>query len=193
MANDLKVSFNSKNKTLNIVARAPTPQGAQKLAQAAIEEAAALNSRRLQDLERMKKQFELAVKRERDYDSLIAKLTQQLVSSHAVKNVELAQSLAQIMDAVRTAQSDTNTLAQSLKQQQNFDLLQKPTLPTQKSEAKKALIAMIAALASGTVLLLFVFVKQALVNASRDEESAAKMKLLKDSWSRVIGRSGMDA
>ena len=61
--------------------------------------------------------------------------------------------------------------------------------PERKAKPKKAMIAVIAALASGFALLLFVFVRQALLNAGQDSESALKMAQLKNSWRRALGRS----
>ena len=61
--------------------------------------------------------------------------------------------------------------------------------PERKSKPKKALIAIIATLAAGFALLLFVFIRQALRNASQDSESAQKMAALKASWRRALGRS----
>ena len=61
--------------------------------------------------------------------------------------------------------------------------------PERKAKPKKAMIAIIATLASGFVLLLFVFVKQALANAGQDLESAQKMAQLKKSWRRALGRA----
>ena len=61
--------------------------------------------------------------------------------------------------------------------------------PERKSKPKKALIAIIATLAAGFALLLFVFIRQALRNASQDGESAQKMVALKASWRRALGRA----
>ena len=60
--------------------------------------------------------------------------------------------------------------------------------PERKTKPKKALIAIIAALASGFVLLLFVFVRQALLNAGQDTESALKIATLKASWHKAVGK-----
>ena len=46
--------------------------------------------------------------------------------------------------------------------------------PERKSKPKKALIAIIATLAAGFALLLFVFIRQAMRNAKQDTESAKK-------------------
>lgn len=59
--------------------------------------------------------------------------------------------------------------------------------PERKSKPKKALIAVIATLASGFVLLLWVFVRQALNNAGQNPDSAAKLQGLKRSARRALG------
>ena len=59
--------------------------------------------------------------------------------------------------------------------------------PDRKAKPKKAIIAMIATLACGFALLLFVFVKSALKNASQDEEAKLRMAALKGSWHRALG------
>jgi capsule polysaccharide export protein KpsE/RkpR len=61
--------------------------------------------------------------------------------------------------------------------------------PERKAKPKKAMISIIATLASGFALLLFVFVRQALSNAGQDSESAKKMAQLKSSWLRALGRA----
>ena len=61
--------------------------------------------------------------------------------------------------------------------------------PERKSKPKKALIAIIATLAAGFALLLFVFIRQALRNASQDSDSAQKMATLKASLRRALGRA----
>lgn len=60
--------------------------------------------------------------------------------------------------------------------------------PEKKSKPQKALIAIAAALATTFVLLLFVFIRHSLRNASQDPESAAKLTKLRDAWARALGR-----
>jgi len=62
--------------------------------------------------------------------------------------------------------------------------------PERKSKPKKALIAIIATLAAGFGLLLFVFIRQALRNAGQDPESAQKLASLKTSWHKALGKAG---
>jgi uncharacterized protein involved in exopolysaccharide biosynthesis len=61
--------------------------------------------------------------------------------------------------------------------------------PERKSKPKKALIAIIATLAAGFALLLFVFIRQALRNAGQDAESAQKLASLKTSWRKALGKT----
>ena len=60
--------------------------------------------------------------------------------------------------------------------------------PERKASPKKARMAVIATLASGFALLLFVFVRSALQNASQNEETKLKLSALRGSWQRALGR-----
>jgi tyrosine-protein kinase Etk/Wzc len=59
--------------------------------------------------------------------------------------------------------------------------------PERKAKPKKAMIAIIVAMAAGFALLLFVFVRSSLKNASQDEETKLRMAALKGSWHRAMG------
>jgi uncharacterized protein involved in exopolysaccharide biosynthesis len=63
--------------------------------------------------------------------------------------------------------------------------------PERKSKPKKALIAIIATLAAGFALLLFVFIRQAMRNAKQDPESAQKLTALQASWRKALGRTAV--
>jgi tyrosine-protein kinase Etk/Wzc len=60
--------------------------------------------------------------------------------------------------------------------------------PERKAKPMKAMTAIIATLASCFALLLFVFVRSALKNASQDEETKLKLSALRGSWERALGR-----
>ncbi len=60
--------------------------------------------------------------------------------------------------------------------------------PERKSKPKRALIAILAALASGFALLLYVFIRQALRNGAQDQETATKLQALRQSWRKALGR-----
>ena len=60
--------------------------------------------------------------------------------------------------------------------------------PERKSKPQKAMIAALATLGSGLFLLLFVFVRQALRNAGHSPATAEKLKHLRTSFRRSMGR-----
>ncbi len=59
--------------------------------------------------------------------------------------------------------------------------------PERKSKPKKAVIAMVATLATGLALLLWVFARQAMRNASTSPETSEKLQALKKGWRRALG------
>jgi uncharacterized protein involved in exopolysaccharide biosynthesis len=60
--------------------------------------------------------------------------------------------------------------------------------PERKSKPKKAMIAMVATLATGFALLLFVFVRNALRGAEGNPETQQKMSNLRLAFGRALGR-----
>lgn len=60
--------------------------------------------------------------------------------------------------------------------------------PERKSKPKKALVAIIATLAAGFALLLWVFIRQALNNAAQNAESAQKLQRIKSSLASALRR-----
>jgi len=61
--------------------------------------------------------------------------------------------------------------------------------PEKKTKPKKALIAVLATIAAGLALILFVFVRNAYRKAITSDESKEKVILLKATFSKVIGKS----
>ena len=60
--------------------------------------------------------------------------------------------------------------------------------PERKAKPKKAMIAIIATLASGFALLLFVFIRSALKSTSQTKETQQRIGALKVSWKKALGR-----
>jgi tyrosine-protein kinase Etk/Wzc len=61
--------------------------------------------------------------------------------------------------------------------------------PERKSKPKKALVTIIATLVASFALLLFVFIRQALLNSSQNSESANKLASIQSSWHRALGKA----
>jgi tyrosine-protein kinase Etk/Wzc len=64
------------------------------------------------------------------------------------------------------------------------------TPPERKAKPQKAMIAVLATLATGFALVLFVFVRQAVRRGAGDPESAPKLRALRQAWLKAIGRGG---
>ena len=60
--------------------------------------------------------------------------------------------------------------------------------PERKSKPKKAQMAMMTTLVVGFALLLFIFIRQAVRSAARDEDSAAKLASLKATFRKSLGQ-----
>jgi alkylhydroperoxidase/carboxymuconolactone decarboxylase family protein YurZ len=188
LAKNLITLYSSKDKTIKISARATTPQGAQTMAQIAIQQAALLNQERSENVKRLRDQFELAINRERQYSQSAQRLVQQIQSSNAANQASLVQSQAQLLDAARSAQSTTADLADKINKADNYDLLQRPTLPTREvlSFSQRVLIAIAAAAVLGFALLIWFFIRQMVVNSN--ERDAAKLNLLSASLRSAVFR-----
>ena len=70
-----------------------------------------------------------------------------------------------------------------------IQIIDPATVPELKSKPKKALIAVLATLATGFALLLWVFVRQALKNAAQDAEAAQKLAGIRAALRRSFGLS----
>jgi LPS O-antigen subunit length determinant protein (WzzB/FepE family) len=57
--------------------------------------------------------------------------------------------------------------------------VQQPSMPKRKTSPKRSMVVLLAFLASGFALLLFVFIRKAWRNAAQDAESASKMARIK--------------
>ena len=69
---------------------------------------------------------------------------------------------------------------------QVVDVAQVPEL---KSKPKKALIAVMATLLTGFMLLFFVFARSTWRNGQSDPATAEKIALIRQAWNRALGRA----
>jgi hypothetical protein len=91
---------------------------------------------------------------------------------------ELARGYAELLNATGAAQNQISAFESQLEGLSEAQLVQSPTLPQKASAPKKGLIAIGATLATALLLLLFVFLRQALRKTLMNETSFAK-------WMRI--------
>lgn len=185
----VKASFNAKDKLLTLTAQANSPQAAQALAQAVLQQTYIQSQPRDTAKLRLQKQLTQAQTREKEATQTAQLLGRKLDSAGSAGASEVAQGYVQMFGVVKDSQ---NTQIDIERQLQGLDaslLVQEATLPTMHSAPKRSLIATIAALATGFALLLFVFIRQALRNIGKNEESAQKISALKASWRKALGKA----
>jgi capsular polysaccharide biosynthesis protein len=184
----VKANFNAKDKLLTLTAQANSPQAAQALAQAVLQQTYIQSQPRDSAKLRLQKQLTQAQTREKEATQTVQLLGRKLDAAGSAGASEVAQGYAQMIGVVKDSQ---NTQIDMERQLQGLDasmLVQEATLPSIHSAPKRSLIATIAALATGFALLLFVFIRQALRNTGKNEESAQKISALKASWRKALGK-----
>lgn len=102
--------------------------------------------------------------------------------SGASSGVELARGYAELLSATGAAQGQVSLLEASLEGLSDAQLVQAPTLAQKPSQPKKGLIAIGAMLATGLVLLLFIFIRQAFLSAPPSETTSAKILRIRNSF-----------
>ncbi len=95
---------------------------------------------------------------------------------------ELARGYAELLSATGAAQNQISSLETQLEGLSEAQMVQAPTLPQKASQPKKGLIAIGATLATGVVLLLFVFMRQAVRNNAQNETTSMKFLRIRRSF-----------
>ncbi|CAN5486617.1 hypothetical protein BH10PSE16_BH10PSE16_23340 [soil metagenome] len=107
----------------------------------------------------------------------------KLESSNSAFNggSELARGYAELLTAAGAAQNQISAFESQLEGLTDAQLVQSPTLPQKASQPKKGLIAIGAMVATGLLLILFVFIRQALRTTSINETTSAKLMRIRKS------------
>jgi uncharacterized protein involved in exopolysaccharide biosynthesis len=185
---EIKASYNVKDKLVTVTAQASSPQAAQALASDVLAQIYVQTQPRDSAQQRLQKQLTQLQTRDKELTQS-AKILERRLEQGAGNGVsEVAQGYAQLIGVIEKTQENQIKVEKELKGIDSSDVIQSPTLPTKKIAPKGGLIAIIAMLVAGFALLLFVFIRQALRNASQNEESAEKIKALQTSLRKVLGK-----
>ena len=131
-----------------------------------------------QELERKQKLNQAALDA---VSQLIARLTSE-TAKLIMPNVQydLATTTAQLFQ-LRNGYVEANAVIELTLRGSTRDVVfSAPTLPSEPGDQKKQLVAVVPALASGFVLLLWVFAREAWRKAAQDSQSAEKQARLRD-------------
>lgn len=184
----IKANANAKDKLLTLTAQAGSPQAAQALAQAVLQQTYRQSQPQGSAKLRLEKQLVQAQSREKDAMLTAQAFATKLDKASGETALQLAQGYAQLMGVVKEAQSTQAEIESELTGLDASVLRQEPTLPNEHISPKRSLMAIVTSLATGFALLLFVFVRQALRNAGHNPETAPKIQALKAAWRQAWGQ-----
>ncbi|MEO6972201.1 MAG: hypothetical protein ABI135_02090 [Rhodoferax sp.] len=171
------VAVGRNDKLLTLTASAHTPQQAQAIANAVLQQTYLQSRPKTSDRARLEVQLQGAQGRLKDSQDAAAGLLKRIDSTTgaASSGTDLARGYADLLAGAAAAQSQVSALQVQLEGVSDAQLVQAPTLPQKASKPKKALLAIGATLAMGLLLLLFVFMRQAFRDTAQDAEAAAKV------------------
>ena len=163
----ITVSFNKKNELVTLKVRAPSAAQAQQLNTALIE---AFRQHRLPkgtDLMQIQQQIPLTKASLKELNTALERIANNIDQTTAGPDADSAVRAYTTLSQQRTELEKTLLeLNQQLSGSGAEVFAQHPSLPEHPIAPKKSLMAVLAALATGFALLLFVFVRQALRNAA---------------------------
>lgn len=189
LKNQIKASVNAKDKLLTLTTQADNPQAAQALTKAVLQQTYAQSQPRDSEKLRLQKQLAQAQSREKEATQTAQLLARKMDSGGTAGASEVAQGYAQMIGVVKESQATQLDIERQLQGLDDSALVQEATLPTKHTAPKRGLVTIMATLAAGFALLLFVFIRQALRNASQDAESAQKLSAIQTAWRKALGQA----
>lgn len=175
----VKATIGKADKLLTLTVSASTPQQAQTIANALLEQTYAQISPKGTVRSRLEVQLAEAQERGKNSQDAAALVIQRMesLSSNPASGGNLSQIIgyAELLGASAAAQTQVSALEAQLEGLSASQLVQPPSLPEKASQPKKGLLAVSGTLATGFLLLLFIFVRQALRTAAVDPEAADKL------------------
>lgn len=174
---NIKVAVGRNDKLLTLTVSAPSPQQAQATANAVLQQTYLQSRPKGSVAKRLEAQLAEAQGRLKNAESAAAGTLKRIETSSvgSASGSELARGYAELLTVTSAAQGQVNALETQLEGLSEALLVQAPTLPQTASQPKKALMAMGATLGTGLLLLLFIFVRQALRTTATDADAADKL------------------
>lgn len=174
---NIKVAVGRNDKLLTLTVSAPTPQQAQATANALLEQTYLQSRPKGSVGKRLAAQLAEAQGRLKNAESAAVGTLKRIETSSvgSASGSELARGYAELLTVTSAAQGQVSALETQLEGLSEAQLVQAPTLPQKASQPKKALMAIGATLGTGLLLLLFIFVRQALRTTATDAEAAGKL------------------
>jgi hypothetical protein len=172
---------------VNVKVKAATAQAAHDMAQALL--LATLQASRPQgdvlvELEQNLKKDQAALDNVRQLEQRMSSNIQQNV----IPSADMMRSYVALLPVITTAESRVDQHRARLEGLTQAEVIAQPQVPSRATKPSKGLVALLATLATGFTLLLFIFIRQAMRNVSQDAESAQKLSAIHSAWRKALGR-----
>lgn len=176
---DIKTSVGRNDKLLTLTVIGVTAQQAQTKANAVLEQTYLQSGPKGMVLARLETQLAEAQVRFKNAQNAGTIVLKRLESSpvNNATGVEIARGngYAELLNAAAAAQAQISVYESQLEGLSASQLIQPPTLPEKASQPQKAKLAVGGTLATGLLLLIFIFIRQALRNSAANPEAADKL------------------
>lgn len=183
----VKPTFNKKDGTLTLTVSGPTAAQAHKLHLATIDELRKQLLPKGRSLEQTEQRRKTAQATLDELNAVIPALSQNVVRPSADSEAS-SRAYSLLLQQRLLAQQTLQDIDNSLKPFGEEVFAQLPSLPDKPVKPKKGLIAIVATLAAGFVLLLFVFVRQAMRNAAHNPQDAQRLQAIRVNIAKSLGK-----
>lgn len=173
----IKTAVGRNDKLLTLTVSALSPEQAQAIALALLQQIYLLNRPQGSVRARLESQLIDAQARFTDAGNVAANLRKKLESSSvtAVSSNDQARGYAELLNVAALAKNQISVLQVQLEGVSEAQLVQSPTLASNATQSKKALMAISAVLVASLFLLLFIFMRQTLRRMVKDTDAIGKL------------------
>ncbi|QJC55025.1 hypothetical protein HC248_00288 [Polaromonas vacuolata] len=173
----IKTAVGRNDKLLTLTVSALSPEQAQAIALALLQQIYLLNRPQGSVRARLESQLIDAQARFTDAGNVAANLRKKLESSSvtAVSSNDQARGYAELLNVAALAKNQISVLQVQLEGVNEAQLVQSPTLASNATQSKKALMAVSAVLVASLFLLLFIFMRQTLRRMVKDTDAIGKL------------------
>lgn len=169
----ISATVGKQDKLLTLATQARSPEAAQKLNTTLLETLYPLTQPK--GLEKKQLEIQLTGEKKRFAEASTLELqTAALLASGKPVSEATSRLYGELLAANSARQRTISELEMRLEGLTSGDVVQQPTLPEQEIKPKKPMIAIGAAVFTGFVLLVFVFVRQAMRNAQESSPEQAE-------------------
>jgi hypothetical protein len=178
---DISFSTNRGGSSMTVSVLSSSPENAQSLNEKLTKSAIELNNPR----GNQKDALNNAIQKHRETYDVAKDSIDRLVNSFSDRGLNEEAARSSLGSFYSVMQSERNRMLELEKEligKGDEVFLQRPTLPKEPAAKGRTLRALIVALGSGFLLLVFVFIRKVVRNASTNPESAAKLVQIRQAF-----------